>query len=104
MDCISKVNKTYIHIRIYIYINLHLQTVETEEADTWLQVILLQGLFSSSCTENFRLKFMYDVIMPIAAMHTWPVGYDGGLLVVKHLKELCDVMKISSTEHFIDNH
>ena len=69
------------------YINLHLQTMETvytEEADTQLQVILLQGLFSSSCTENFRLKFMYDVIMPIAAMHTWPGCYDGDLLVVKH--------------------
>ena len=35
MECINKVNKTY--IAMYIYINLHLQTVETvytEEADT----------------------------------------------------------------------
>ena len=50
---------------------------------------------------------MHDVIMPITAMHTWPGCYDGGLLVVKHLlalKELCDVMKISFTEHIIDNH
>ena len=57
-----------------------------------------------SCAEYFSLKFLHDVIMPITAMHTWPGCYNSGLLVVKHwlaLKELCDVMKISSTK---DNH
>ena len=38
----------------------------------------------SSCAENFCLKFLHDVIMPITAMHTWPGCYNGGLLVVKH--------------------
>ena len=37
-----------------------------------------------SCAENFCLKFMHDVIMPITAMHTWPGCYNGGLLVIKH--------------------
>ena len=44
---------------------------------------------------------MHDVIVPNTATYayTWPGCYDGGLMV-----ELCDVEKISSTEHFVDNH
>ena len=56
-----------------------------------------------SCAENFCLKFMHAYY---SYAYTWPGCYDGSLLVVKHqlaLKELCDVMKISSTEHSIDN-
>ena len=77
MQCINKVNKTCLNLTT-------VEAVYTEEADTYKLSSYRVYLCSSSCAENFSLKFMHDVIMPVTAMHTWCGCYDGGLLVVKH--------------------
>ena len=69
-------------ILVSTYISAHLKTKcpDIQVGMVHISSKAFKRALGSSCTENFCLKFMHDVLQP--CIRTWPGCYDGSLLVV----------------------